>query len=148
MLFRSSERKHSAYLDDVRRRANPADYDTYTSTNGDELAFTPNISGNIWTTYRFPFGLTLCGGARHTGSVFLGRPDDALRIIPNGRYGKLPAFTTYHAMIAYDVTDHVNLRLNIDNIFDETYATTTNWNGSRATLGAPRSFLLTTGFAF
>lgn len=148
LLLMDSERKHSAYLDDVRRRANPADYDTYTSTNGDELAFTPNISGNIWTTYRFPFGLTLGGGARHTGSVFLGRPDDALRIIPNGRYGKLPAFTTYHAMIAYDVTDHVNLRLNIDNIFDETYATTTNWNGSRATLGAPRSFLLTTGFAF
>ncbi|PWR20466.1 TonB-dependent receptor [Zavarzinia compransoris] len=148
VLLMDSAREHSAYLDSVRRRANTADYDTFTSTDGDELAFTPNISGNLWTTYRFPFGLTVGAGARHTGSVFLGRPDDALRIIPNGRYGKLPAFTTYHALIAYDVTENVNVRLNIDNIFDETYATTTNWNGSRATLGAPRSFLLTTGFSF
>jgi catecholate siderophore receptor len=66
-----SERKHSAYLDDVRRRATPGDFTpAYITTNGDQLAFTPNVSGNIWTTYRLPFGLTVGGGVQYVGSSY------------------------------------------------------------------------------
>ena len=43
----------------------------YTSTSGDELAFTPNVTGNLWTTYRFPFGLTLGGGVQYVGIVLI-----------------------------------------------------------------------------
>ncbi len=143
-----SERKHSAYLDDVRRRANPADYASYTSTNGDELAFTPRVTANLWTTYRFPIGLTVGGGLQYVGESYLGRPDDAFRIIPNGVFGKLPAYMVFNAMASYELTESVSLRLNVDNIADKTYAVSTNWNGTRAALGAPRTVMLTTDFKF
>ncbi|MGD9536214.1 MAG: TonB-dependent receptor [Alphaproteobacteria bacterium] len=143
-----SERKHSAYLDEVRKRASPNDYGTETSTDGDELSFTPNVTGSLWTTYRLPFGLTVGGGVQHVGSSYLGRTDDALRIIPNGRFGKLPSYTLFNAIASYEVTENIEVRLNVDNITDEEYAVSSNWPGSRVQLGGSRTFLLSTHFNF
>jgi len=148
VVFLDSERKHSAYLDAARREANPGDYGSFTSTRGDELAFTPDTSANLWTTYRLPIGLTLGAGARYVSESWLGRPDDADRIIPNGQFGKLPDYTVYNAMVAYEVNPNIQVRLNIDNITDELYATSANWPGTRVALGAPRSYLLSTSVSF
>lgn len=147
-VWMDSERKHSAYLDEVRRRANPADYGSYLRTSGDSLAFTPDFTASLWSTYRLPIGLTLGGGVQYVGSSYLGRPDDANRIIPNGMFGKLPSYTLLNAYAAYEVTENLDLRLNIDNLTDEKYAVATNWNGSRANLGTPRAFLLTAAYKF
>lgn len=143
-----SRRQHSAYLDAVLRATTPGDYGIYTTTDGNQLAFTPNFTANLWTTYRFPFGVTLGGGLQHVGASYLGRPDDALRVIPNGRFGMLPGYTVVNAMVAYDLTENVTLRLNVNNIGDQTYATSSNWAGSRIALGAPRTFILSTNFRF
>jgi catecholate siderophore receptor len=143
-----SERRHSAYLDQIRRNANPADYGAFTSTNGDKLAFTPDVTANLWTTYRINEKLTLGGGIQYVGSSFLGRPDDAIRVIPNGVFGKLPDYVLLNLMASYQVTDNIRLQFNVDNLLDETYAVSTNWNGSRASLGAPRTFRFSTGFRF
>lgn len=148
IVFMDSERRHSAYLDEVRRRANPADYDTALRTNGDELAFTPKMTANLWTTYRLPVGLTLGGGLQHSDSSYLGRPDNANRIIPNGRYGKLPSYTLFNAMASYAVNENLDLRLNIENITNEEYASSSNWNGTRVFLGNPRTYLLSADFRF
>ncbi|USR40636.1 TonB-dependent siderophore receptor [Ectopseudomonas hydrolytica] len=148
IVFMDSERKHSAYLDEVRRRANPGDYGAAQRTDGDELAFTPKVSGNLWTTYRLPVGLTLGLGAQHVGSSYLGRPDDASRIVANGLYGKLPSYTTFAAMASYEVNQNVDVRLNIDNLTNEEYAVSSNWNGRRVMLGDPRTFTLSTNFHF
>ena len=150
MLIMDSKRKISQYLDDVRRAGNSGagDYGAFTSTNGDRLAFTANFSATLWSSYKLPFGLTVGAGLQHTGSRFLGRPDDALRIIPNGRYGKLPSFTIVNALLSYDVTDNFDIRLNVDNVANKKYALSTNWNGSRATLGASRAWLLSAGYRF
>lgn len=51
-------------------------------------------------------------------------------------------------MASYDLTDNVALQFNVDNIFDEDYAVSTNWGGTRATLGAPRTFRIGTSFDF
>lgn len=142
VLFMDSERRHGPGVDAARRAANAADYGTRLSTNGDELAFTPKITGSLWTTYRLPFGLTLGAGVQHVGESWLGRPDDAERIIPNGNAGKLPAYTVFNALASYELTRQLTLRLNVDNLTNEYYAATSNWNGSRATLGPSRSFLL------
>ncbi len=143
-----SERHISAALNDARRRANAGDYGTFLTVDGDELAFTPNVTANLWTTYRFPIGLTIGGGVQYVGSSFLGRPDDALRIIPNGQFGKLPAYTLVGLMASYQLTENIDIRVNVDNLFDEFHASSTNWNGSRATLGPPRTFLVSAGFSF
>lgn len=151
ILLLNSERKHSAALEEARRNANFAnDYDNNPNydTRGDDLAFTPEVTANLWTTYRLPFGLTVGGGVQYVGESFVGRPDDAERIIPNGRYGKVPDYFIVNALLAYQVNDNLGLRLNIDNIFDKFYASSVNWNGSRASVGGPRAFTLSADFKF
>jgi len=150
LLLMQSERQldDPASIDAFILANNPGDYGTATTSDGDELAFTPNVSANLWTTYRFPIGLTLGGGVRYVGSSYLGRPDDALRIVANGTFGELPSYTTVNLMAAYDITENVDVRLNIDNVLDETYIVTSNWNGRRVQLGDPRTFMLTTSFSF
>lgn len=148
LLFMDSERKHSAFLDAVRREANPADYGTYTRTDGDELAFTPRFSASLWSTYRPMSALTLGAGIQHVGKSWLGRPDDADRIIPNGQFGKLPAYTVLNLMASYDISPDFTVRLNIDNVTDELYATSANWSGQRVDLGISRSYLLTADIKF
>ncbi len=150
LVLMDSERQHSAYLDEARRRGSngAGDYGTYSGTNGDQLAFTPRVTGNLWTTYKLPHGITIGGGMQYVGSSYLGRPDDALRMIPNGMFGKLPAYVLFNAMASYQITEGVLLRFNIDNIADKQYASSTNWNGSRASLGAPRTYMVSTSFKF
>jgi catecholate siderophore receptor len=154
ILFLDSERKHGADVD----AAVSGDYGTgggalpgyvpVTTTNGDELAFTPNFSATLWMTYDVTDKFTLGGGVQYVGDQWIGRPDDALRVIPNGKYGKLPDYFLVNAMASYDLTDNVALQFNIDNLFDEDYAISTNWAGQRATQGAPRTYRIGTSFDF
>lgn len=150
-LAMKSKRRIGDALEAAINFANPGDYSAAfpaSGLDGDRLAFTPNCSATLWSTYRLPFGLTIGGGVQHVGSSFLGRPDDALRVIPNGIFGKLPSYTLFNGMLGYDLTENIDLRLNVDNIGNRKYAVTTNWNGTRASLGAPRTFLLSAGFRY
>lgn len=154
-LFMESERDHSAALDLYRCRAQPGDYGLANTnagialcdaalhgTSGDQLAFTPEISANLWTTYELPFGVTIGGGVRYVGESYVGRPDDAERIIPNNDANMLPEYWVANAVVSYDVTDNATLQLNVDNLTDEFYAVSTNWAAQRAILGPSRSFLV------
>lgn len=144
-----SERKHGALVD-----LNQTDGD-YTvngvrvaTTSGDELAFTPKVTGSIWSTYKVTDAFTLGAGVRYVGESYAGRPDDALRIIPNGKFGKLPDYFVVNAMASYDITDKITVRLNVDNIFDEFYATSLNWPATRGALGPPRTYWLSASFKY
>jgi catecholate siderophore receptor len=152
ILFLDSERKHSAELDERRRNANPgdftSDFGSFTSTSGDELSFTPDITASVWTSYAFTSGLTVGGGIQHVADSWAGRPDDADRIIPNGLFGKLPGYTVLNLMASYSVSENLLLRLNIDNVTDELYAVSSNWSAQRVFTGAPRSYLLTADLRF
>ncbi len=148
LLVMDTERQHAPEVDAARIAANPGDYGTRTTTNGDRLAFAPNITANLWTTYRLPVGLTLGGGVQHVGDSYLGRPDDAERIIPNGNAGKMPAYTLVNALATFEVNRNVTLRFNIDNLTNEFYAASANWNGSRITLGPARAYMLSTDVRF
>ncbi len=118
------------------------------SVDGDELAFTPNYTANLWTTYRFPIGLTLGGGVQYVSSSYLGRPDDAERVIYNGKFGKLPDYLVFNALVSYEITPNVTVRLNVDNVFDEVYAISSNWAGTRAALGTPRTYTISADWKF
>lgn len=154
-----SERNHSARADLIASGNNSptgdysADgaapgYQAVTSTDGDELAFTPNFFANLWTTYDVTDKFTVGGGFLYVGESYIGRPDDAQRIIPNGKYGELPSYFVVNAMMSYDLTDNVELRFNVDNVFNETYAVSTNWAASRVQLGDPRVYRLSTSVDF
>lgn len=152
ILFLDSERRHSAELDEKRRNANPGDFSgdfgTFTSTRGDELAFTPDVTASIWTSYAFTSGVTVGGGIQYVADSWIGRPDDADRILPNGLFGKLPGYAVLNLMASYSVSDNLLLRLNIDNVTDELYAVSSNWAAQRVFTGAPRSYLLTADLRF
>jgi catecholate siderophore receptor len=138
LLFMNSERTHNAVVEAARP-----------GTNGDELAFTPNVSGNLWTTYHIPHtNWTIGGGLQYVGSSWVGRPDDANAIVKNAAAGKLPSYFLVHGLVSYDVTKDVQIRFNVDNIFDEKYAVGLNWSAQRAALGAPRTFRISTNFKF
>lgn len=149
-LFLETERRHSAELDLGRCRANPTDYGVATAaacgpanrTSGDSLAFTPDVSANLWTTYELPFGLTIGGGVRYVDDSFIGRPDTAERFIVNDDARKVPSYWVANVVAEYEINPSVSVRLNVENITDEFYAVSTNWPAQRASVGNPRSALL------
>ncbi len=155
LLWLDSERKNSAAFNAEACDDRNGDYGVGSdaacagvTTDGDELAFTPNFSATLWMTYDVTDQFTVGGGVQYVGDSFLGRPDDAFRVIKNGVPGKLPDYFLVNLMASYDLTDNVDLQFNIDNVFDEEYAVSTNWPGSRATLGAPRTYRIGTSFDF
>jgi catecholate siderophore receptor len=51
-------------------------------------------------------------------------------------------------MASYDVTQNITLRLNVDNVFDELYASSLNWGTTRGALGPPRTYWLSASFKY
>ncbi len=107
-----------------------------------DLAYTPKSAFTAWTTWHLPFNLTLGGGARYAGELKRGT---------DGAVGT-PAFTeaywVFDAMASYPVNQHIDLQLNLYNLFDTHYVAAINKSGYRYTPGAPRSAMLTANFRF
>jgi catecholate siderophore receptor len=119
------------YLDTRQISQNPAN-------NGRRLTLTPELSGSLWTTYDFPRGFTLGGGARYMDDVFV----NAANTI------RVPGYTLVDAMVEYDVNTHLSLRLNINNLTDKVYIKNVNNNGGRFNPGTPRSAIVTSSVRF
>src|SRR5262245_4863175 len=105
---------------------------------GNQLVLTPEFSSSVWTTYGWPGGVRLGGGIRQTSDVFI----NAANTI------KSPGYTLVDALAEYEVNTHLTLRLNIYNLFDETYIRNVNNNGGRYNPGYPRSAMLTSHVRF
>jgi catecholate siderophore receptor len=115
-----------------------------TETTG--VRWSPEWTGTLWTTYSLG-KLTLGGGARYV--------DEQKRLITSGTavnaattsLAYVPSYWVADAMAAYQLTENVNLRLNVYNLFDEDYFDVNN-GGSRVRYGQPRSAMFTTELAF
>lgn len=82
-------------------------------------------------------GLQFGGGAVHVGQR-------------SGEFTtnfKLPAYTVARAFAAYEVTKSTTLRLDIDNLFNETYYTN-SFSAMWVQPGSPRSARLSAAFRF
>jgi catecholate siderophore receptor len=106
------------------------------------LAYTPKNAFTAWTTYQFPFGFTLGGGARYNGKLNRGT---------DGAVGT-PAYTegywVFDAMASYRINKNVDIQLNVYNLFDKDYVAAINKSGYRYVPGIPRSARITANFAF
>jgi catecholate siderophore receptor len=145
LLLMDSRRKNNSNVDNFRQASDGG------AVDGDELAYTPNISASLWTTYAVTDKWTLGAGLQYVGESVIGRPDDAARVIPNDQYGdnsELPDYIVFNAMTSYKINENVTVRLNIDNVFDELYAVSSNWGGTRAILGAPRTYTISADWKF
>src|SRR3546814_20054696 len=81
-----------------------------TNDGSDVLTYTPDKAGTVWTTYDFPFGLTVGGGVRYGGEMKRGT---------DGAPGT-PEFVTSHTVwdlvASYAFSKAFDLRLNAYNM--------------------------------
>ena len=108
----------------------------------DVLAYTPKNAFTSWTTYRLPFGLVIGGGARYTGELQRGK-DGAI-----GTPASIAGYWVVDAMASYPVNPHLDLQLNLSNLFDKRYAASINKSGYRYIPGVARAGMLTANFRF
>lgn len=103
---------------------------------GNAFGNTPDHSFSLWTSYRLPWELELGGGVQYVGDRF--NSSSGTRVAPSYRL--------FDAMAAYHVSDHLTLRLNVNNLTDEQYIDRVG--GGHFIPGPGRSVALTTGIAF
>jgi catecholate siderophore receptor len=78
---------------------------------GQALGNTPPRSLNLWTTYRLPANWTVGYGARYVSE----------RNVTSSTTAKLDAYWVHNAMLGYKVNQHLDLQLNVNNLFNKTY---------------------------
>ena len=108
--------------------------------DGSELNWTPRYSGNLWTTYRLPIGLTFGIGTQYTGTSRVS--------LNNTSEAELPARWIANAMASYAINRQLSVRLNVTNLTDKFYARAINNNSNRAYFGDPRAFLISADYKF
>jgi catecholate siderophore receptor len=121
----------AGYLDATQHTQNAANH-------GKRLVLTPKTSGSLWSTYRIPGNLTLGGGVRFTGDVFINAANTIVS----------PGYTIVDGLAEYAVNSHFTLRLNLYNLTDELYIRNVNNNGGRYNPGHPRSAMLVSDVRF
>jgi catecholate siderophore receptor len=119
------------YLDSEAVSQNPA-------TDGRRLQLTPELSGNLWATYRLPRDIRIGGGLRFTDATFVNAANTIV----------IPGHTVADALVEAPVGERLILRLNVYNVTDRTYIRNINNNAGRYNPGTPRSFLLSSAIRF
>lgn len=113
-------------------------------TAGYPLALAPENSGNVFTSYRFPFGLELGYGLNYQGRYLLNTPTLA-SLTPGTTTPYIPyyvsSYVTQRLMVAYTINDHLRAQVNVQNLFNKKYLTTvrTSTGSSWGQPGAERS---------
>src|SRR5690554_765218 len=106
------------------------------------LTYSPDEAFTSWTTYRFPSGLIIGGGASYTAGLHRGSDGAA------GTPEYTDSYTIFNAVVSYAFTDNLTLRLNAYNLSDEDYVASINKSGYRYAPGTSRTFLLSADFRF
>ncbi|KIQ97074.1 catecholate siderophore receptor Fiu [Lysobacter sp. A03] len=113
-----------------------------TTDGSSDLTYTPKRAFTAWSTYDFPNGLTIGGGARYSGELKRG---------VDGAVGT-PAYTKDYwvvdAVASCAVSPNLDLRLNLYNLLDKDYVAAINKSGYRYTPGTPRSMMFTVNYHF
>lgn len=119
-----------AYLDsEFVASANPLE-------EGAALAFVPENSLNVWTEGRLPRGFSIGAGVQYMDSVFRNATNTAA----------VPSYWLGSAMAAYEVSHALTLRLNVNNLTDESYVDRVG--GGHYVPGPGRSVVLNAEFGF
>ena len=114
-----------------------------TADGSRDLDYSPRHAFTLWTTYQFPHGLRLGGGAsymghmsRHSSASNPPTPDT------------VPRYWVFNALAGYRVNRNLDLQLNVNNVFDRRYIASINKSGYRYYPGASRNVMLTATIHF
>ncbi|WP_225764410.1 TonB-dependent receptor [Stenotrophomonas sp. Marseille-Q4652] len=137
--YMQSELKDNGYVCSISSRTGcPAPGVWVVSpNNGNEFPNTPKHAATVWSTYRFPFGLVVGGGASYVDRQY----GDAA----NSKW--IPAYTRWDAMASYAVQDNISVQLNVQNLTDRVYFTKA-YSSHYATIAPGRSATLSLNVAF
>ena len=120
----------------------------YNDTGAPFSTYYPEHQFKISTTYDLPGARWTLGGQLRwqseiyeTGSYAVGDVTSDFRVAQ-------PAYAVVDLMARYAITEKVSLRLNVENLFDETYYDGISWVRHGNTYGAPRTAILTLSGAF
>ena len=111
---------------------------------GQALANTPPRSFNLWTSYELPAGWTLGYGARYVSE----------RNVSTSSRAKLDAYWLHNAMVGYQLSNNLELQLNLNNLFDQDYVERvrqtpgTDARSSAIEYGDGRSAVLSATYSF
>jgi len=100
------------------------------------LALTPKRTFNVWSTYAFPWKLTVGGGVQYMDAVFRNATNTTT----------VPPYWLTSALVSYDVNRHLSLRLNADNLGDVQYVDRVG--GGHYIPGPGRAVMISSGFKF
>lgn len=119
--------------------------------SGAELQNTPKHSGSLFTTYEFPFGLTVGYSMTYQGSFALNLPALATPLVP-GATALTPVFRAddylvHSAYVAYKFSDQLKAQLNVKNFTDELYFTRVR-NSGWATPGDGRAAIFSLNYQY
>ncbi|MEC5399644.1 catecholate siderophore receptor Fiu [Uliginosibacterium sp. H1] len=114
-------------------------------TAGAIIQWSPELTANLWTTYKLPFNLTVGGGVRYVDMV---KRSTTANTTQFANTPEMPSYWVADAMVNYAVNKNFDLQLNIYNLFDKEYMASLNNAGSRYTPGTPRSAQLTANIRF
>ncbi len=98
---------------------------------GQELAYVPNASLNLWTTYRLKRNIIVGGGANYEsghffnntgGFLFVSRVNDPRYVQNAAAIQALTEYWTANAMVIIPVTKHLQLQINGSNLGNTRYA--------------------------
>jgi catecholate siderophore receptor len=103
---------------------------------GAALAFVPENSLNLWSEGQLPRGFSIGAGLQYMDSVFRNATNTA----------EVPSYWLVNAMAAYEVTRSLTLRMNVNNLTDETYVDRVG--GGHYIPGAGRSVVVSAEVGF
>ena len=119
-----------AFMDSTIEESNtPAEVDN-------ALALTPEHTLSLWTTYDLPQGITLGGGVQYMDAVFRNATNTT----------QVPSYWLANALASYRVNEFLTLRLNGQNLFNESYVD--RIGGGHYIPGAARQVTLSSDFNF
>ncbi len=107
------------------------------TNKGKAFPNTPRHSASLWTTYQILPKVTIGGGAYYMSKRY-GSPDNTKSV---------PGYWRFDAMASYDLTDNVELRLNVINLGNKLYFDKP-YTSHFATVAAGRTALLTANVKF
>jgi catecholate siderophore receptor len=124
---------------------------------GDPLTNVPDHAFSVWTTYDLPKGFQVGYGVTYAGKFYLTQ-HGGIAVVPATTPARFAGRTTiplvqtesywvHRLMVTYRVTRALDLRLNVNNLFDKTYYNRGRNNGW-ATPGEGRVATLTANYRF
>jgi catecholate siderophore receptor len=111
----------------------------FDAQRGNPLTNTPKHSGSLFTTYAFPFGLSVGYGMTYQGTFLLNNANAATG--PTVLV-KANDYLIHNAFLSYNITRAFSAQLNVKNFTDKLYYTRIRNNGW-ATPGDARAAILT-----